>query len=782
MASKELEDAIPQQEVRVTSADPSHFQQAVNASGEAILMTDRRGIITFVNPEFVRLYGYTAEEVVGRATPRLLKSDRTSDDACRSLWQRLTNGEVIREEVVNQTKAGTLVDIEFSANAIRDGRNAIVGFLVVQRDVTARKRTEAAIQQSEARYRTLAEAAHDNIFIIGLDGRFEYMNAAASALFHKQPNNIVGQRVRDCFPPDVTATIEAEVRQVNETRAPLYVEQAMTFPDGETWQSAWLAPIVDQHQQVTAVMGISRDITQRRALASLLERHNTLLNAIIESSPIGIAVLDGPSFVCNVVNPAIERFIPEQRMRGLRFTDVWPGNVVALARMFEQVLASGNPAECVGDRLHGPSQGNHSGCSSVTVTASRLVLPGNAIPSVLVLVTDTTAQNQLEAEFFQAQKMEAVGRLAGGIAHDFNNLLTSILGYSELLTDSMAATDQRRQDLGEIQRAAQSAATLTRQLLTFSRRQLAEPTIIDLNTIIVQFDKILRRTIGEDVDVTLRLEPALDRVKIDAGQLEQVLMNLSVNARDAMPRGGHLTIETANVEIQKDCRLRQLQIPPGNYVTVAIIDTGIGMSEDVQSHLFEPFFTTKEFGHGTGLGLSTVFGIVKQHCGYIDVVSEVNRGTTITVYLPQVERHNPVTMELAPDVPRPTGHETILIAEDNDALRALAAKTLASCGYDTIVARDAREAMRLSHERRGPIHLLLTDVVMPGPDGLELARQLTSVRPDTRVLYMSGYTDGMMSDHGLPHPGALFLQKPFSREVLARKVREVLDAPGSDAP
>jgi two-component system cell cycle sensor histidine kinase/response regulator CckA len=783
MASEASEASREQHSARIAAADLISWRQAVNASGEVVFMTDRGGVITFVNPEFVRLYGYTAEEVVGRATPRILKSGRTTDATYDRLWQGLIGGDVVRGELINRTKRGDLVHVEFSANPVRDGQNALVGFLAIQRDVTDRKQMEAAIQKSEARYRTLAEGAHDYIFIIGLDGRYEYMNAAAAAMFNLQPSDIVGRHLCDCFPPAMAATLEAEVRQVCEKRAPLYVEQPMNFPQGETWQSAWLAPIFDARQHVTAVMGISRDITERRRLAALVERQNSLLNAIIESSPIGIAVLDGESFVCSTVNPALQRFVPDRRMAGLPFKDVWPGDVTATMRMFERVLGTATPAESVNMQLPACSPiDDGSPCFSVTMTASRLLLPGSTVPSVLVLVTDMTTQKQLEAQFFQAQKMEAVGRLAGGIAHDFNNLLTSILGYSELLKDSLDPGDRRREEVEEIRRAGQCAAALTRQLLTFSRRHVAEPTVIDMNAIVTQFDKILRRTVGEDIIVSLRLEPALNRIKMDAGQLEQILMNLSVNARDAMPRGGALTIETANVDIRTDDHGAQSQIPPGRYVALAITDTGMGMSQEVQSHLFEPFFTTKEVGKGTGLGLSTVFGIVKQHEGGIGVVSKIDRGTTFTVYFPQVERHDPVAIEETPAEPPPPGRETILIAEDNDGLRALAARTLTDCGYHTIAARDAREAMQLSSECDGPIHLLVTDVVMPGPDGLELSRELTRARTETRVLYMSGYSDSMMSDHGLAGRSVAFLQKPFSRDALARKVRQVLEAPKGAAP
>lgn len=389
---------------------------------------------------------------------------------------------------------------------------------------------------------------------------------------------------------------------------------------------------------------------------------------------------------------------------------------------------------------------------------------------------DITQLRKTEERFVQAQKMEAVGRLAGGIAHDFNNLLTAIIGSSELLLEDSSAHDRRREDLEEIKKAGQRAAALTRQLLAFSRQQVLEPRVLDLNALIADLEKMLRRLIGEDVQLRTALAPGLGAVRADPGQLEQVIMNLTVNARDAMPRGGKVTIETANANLDDVYAAAHTPVAAGPYVMLAVSDTGTGMTPDVKAHLFEPFFTTKEQGKGTGLGLATVYGIVKQSDGYVWVYSEPGQGTTFKIYLPRV----------APDVARTSsqpespvasrGSETILVAEDEDAVRRLTRRVLETQGYTVLAAANGPDALRLAHTHPGPIHLLLTDVVMPNMSGRELAELVVSARPETKVLYLSGYTDDAVIRHGVLEPGIAFLQKPFTLQSLAHKLREVLDA------
>ena len=394
----------------------------------------------------------------------------------------------------------------------------------------------------------------------------------------------------------------------------------------------------------------------------------------------------------------------------------------------------------------------------------------------LVLARDVTAQRHLENQLRQSQKMEAVGQLAGGIAHDFNNLLTAILGSTQLLLQATPPGDVRREDVEEIRNAGLRAAELTRQLLAFSRRQVLAPKVLELNAVVANMDKMLRRLIGDDVELATALHAEAGAVNADPGQLEQVLLNLVVNARDAMPGGGRVLIETTRLLLRDELVERRHRLAPGDYVCLAVTDSGLGMDEATQAHLFEPFFTTKEVGKGTGLGLATVYGIVKQSGGYIWVYSEPGRGTTVKVYLPRV----PGAAE--PPLPEPEppalrgGHETVLLVEDAAPVRTLARRSLEACGYQVIDAADGPKALELSARHSGEIAVLVTDVVMPGMSGRELAERLAPTRPAMKVLYTSGYTDDAMVRQGVLNAGVAFLQKPFVPDSLARKVREVLDS------
>jgi len=390
-------------------------------------------------------------------------------------------------------------------------------------------------------------------------------------------------------------------------------------------------------------------------------------------------------------------------------------------------------------------------------------------------VRDVTDQRRLQQQVLQSQKMEAVGRLAGGIAHDFNNLLTVITSYSDLLLEDLAPGDAKRDDLEQVRKAADGAAALTRQLLAFSRQQAVEPRVVSLNTVVEGLHKILRRVIGEDIELTTTLAPDLGAVRADVGQLEQVLMNLAVNARDAMPTGGRLTVETANVEHDPDYARDREAAAVRQFAMLAVSDTGCGMDEATKVRIFEPFFTTKEPGKGTGLGLATVYGIVKQAGGFIWVYSEPGQGTSFKIYLPEVDATAERTTAVA-GARAPRGTETVLLVEDAAAVRAVTKQVLERQGYVVLEAPDGEAALRLAQQHRGPIHLLLTDVVLPRVSGRELAERLTQVRPDMKVLYASGYTDDSVVRHGILELGTAYLQKPFSPESLARKVRNVLDA------
>ncbi|HLQ59905.1 MAG TPA: ATP-binding protein, partial [Gemmatimonadales bacterium] len=388
---------------------------------------------------------------------------------------------------------------------------------------------------------------------------------------------------------------------------------------------------------------------------------------------------------------------------------------------------------------------------------------------------DVTEQRHLEEQFRQSQKMEAVGQLAGGIAHDFNNLLTAILGNTQLLLRDLPPGDAKRGDVEEIRKASERAASLTRQLLAYSRRQMLQPKVLDLNVVVAEMDKMLRRLIGEHIALVAALQSDLGHVRADPNQIEQVIVNLAVNARDAMPDGGKLTIETANVDLDETFAQAHLGSVPGAYAMLAVTDTGHGMDVNVRAHLFEPFFTTKEVGKGTGLGLATVYGIVKQSGGYISVYSERGRGSTFKIYLPRIATPS-ATPAAPPRVGAARGSETVLVVEDELAVLTLSRRALEAQGYVVLAASDAAAALRVVERHGGTIHLLLTDVVMPGMSGRDLADRLTAQRPGIRVLYMSGYPGDAVVQHGTLPSGSAFLQKPFSPDGLARKVRDVLDA------
>jgi two-component system cell cycle sensor histidine kinase/response regulator CckA len=420
----------------------------------------------------------------------------------------------------------------------------------------------------------------------------------------------------------------------------------------------------------------------------------------------------------------------------------------------------------------------HKDGSKVDVEINAGIITFQGRPANLAFIRDITERKRLEEQLLQAQKMEAVGRLAGGVAHDFNNLLTAIIGYSDLLLMGLSQDNPLHRDVAEIKKAADRAASLTSQLLAFSRKQVLQPTVLDLNATVANIEKMLRRLIREDIQLVTVLDPTLERVKADPGQIEQVLMNLAVNARDAMPQGGKLTIETANAYLDEDYARQHLEVQPGPYVMLAVSDTGVGMNEETQSHLFEPFFTTKEVGRGTGLGLATVYGIVKQSGGHVWVSSEPGRGTTIKVYLPRIEESIESDRQAQFPAAPLQGQETVLLVEDEDVVRNLARRVLLKRGYTVLEASDGGEALHLCEQHKGPIHLLVTDVVMPGGmSGRELAERLTPLQPEMRVLYISGYTDDAIIHHGVLETGTAFLQKPFTPAALANKVREMLDTP-----
>ncbi len=510
---------------------------------------------------------------------------------------------------------------------------------------------------------------------------------------------------------------------------------------------------------------------ERKRAETQLRDSETRYRLLFESNPQAMWVHDNETLRFLAVNAAALRRYGYSREEFLGMT-LWDIRLPSEhARLRQALHDAAQGVRLVSDARHRCKDGT---IIQVEGAVDTIEFAGRS--ATLASVHDITERKHLEDQLRQSQKIDAVGQLAGGIAHDFNNLLTAITGYSELLLEDLGAQDPRRHDLEEIRKATRRAASLTQQLLAFSRKQVLQPQVLDLNQVVANAEKLLQRLIGEHIALRTKLDPALGATKADPTQLEQVIVNLTVNARDAMPHGGQVLIETKNVDLDAAYAAMHPSVVAGPYVLLAVSDTGVGMDQATQARLFEPFFTTKGSGKGTGLGLSTVYGIVKQSGGFIWVYSELSKGSTFKIYLPRValaaQRIEPSALPAA--VLR--GTETVLLVEDEPALRAVARRTLERQGYVVLEAPNGEAGLAVAAAHTGPLELLVTDVVMPGISGRELATRLVASRPTVRVLYTSGYTDDAIVHHGVLEDGIQFLQKPFTPSGLARKVREVLDA------
>jgi PAS domain S-box-containing protein len=516
---------------------------------------------------------------------------------------------------------------------------------------------------------------------------------------------------------------------------------------------------------------LEHEIFERQLAEDTLRTSETLNRTLVEHLPHRILVTDRHSVVlfCNA-NYAKDMGLPPEAVIGMDAFAFYPRQLAEIYRADDQeVMARG-----VVKHLEEPYQVGGQARWVYTVKVPYRDEQGHVI-GVLIIFEDITERRTLEAQYQQAQKMEAIGRLAAGVAHDFNNLLTVIVGYCELLLAELDPSDMRQADIAEIQKAGVRAAGLTRQLLAFSRKEIIQPKLLDLGVVVSDMQTMLVRLIREDVKVVLALRPALALINADRGQLEQIVMNLAVNAGDAMPSGGTLTIETANVELDAYDATTHPGVKPGPYVALTVTDTGTGMTPQVQARLFEPFFTTKEPGKGTGLGLATVHGIVTRSGGSISVSSEVGQGTSLTMYFPRAATAETVVSRPPPAAPPAAGAQTVLVVEDANELRELTKRLLERLGYTVLLAANADEAIQ-TFARNTFIDVLLTDIVMPGASGVELTRRLAERRPTLKVIYMSGYTEEAIVDHGVLKPGIAFLHKPFTSETLGRKIREVLDS------
>lgn len=519
---------------------------------------------------------------------------------------------------------------------------------------------------------------------------------------------------------------------------------------------------------------LAAEVAERKRAEEQLAEINQQLQAIIDASPLAIARIDLEGRVQSWNRAAEE-------MTGYKAEEVLGRTINEVDETEPALTPERMEAIARGATLNGTEftlRRKDRSVMHLRVWTAPLRNTAGKVSGEIVVAADFSEQRRLQEQFIQAQKMEAIARLAGGAAHDFNNVITVISGYGQILRDAVADIPQLKEAAEEVLKASDRAAGLASQLLVFSRRQVIQPQVLDVNVVVSNLERMLGRILGEDIELETKLSADLGLIRADPGQLEQVVVNLALNARDAMPEGGRLTIETANTQLD-EASARRLGLPPGPYTVMAVSDTGAGMTSEVQSHMFEPFYTTKERGRGTGLGLSTAYGIVKQHGGEISVQSEEGRGSTFTIYLPQTaEAAAQAAGETAP-APLPQGSETVLVVEDEEGVRKLVRSVLELNGYRVLEADSGETAMEISAAHDEKIDLLVTDVVMPKMSGRELADALSLLRPDLKVLFLSGYADRAIIEHGILDAGAAFMQKPFTPQDLARKVREVLDVDGA---
>jgi PAS domain S-box-containing protein len=625
--------------------------------------------------------------------------------------------------------------------------------------------------EDTVRRQTLAmDCSADGFALIDQNGVLVYTNSAFTRMLgFAAPDQVVGQPWRVVFALQEIARLEKDIRSSlvssRQWSSPISMQRA----DGTTVPAEVTITAMPDGGTVCVCRDLSERQRAERAQAEAEAKYRTLVehvNAITYIAEIGI---DGQWYY---VSPQVERILGYAPNEWLTLSRNWAAHIHPDDRA---TVVAAEEASQKGEPFQAEFRVRRKDGREVWLNDTGVVVQGSdAHPVMEGIMVDITERKQLETQLQQSRKMEAVGRLAGGIAHDFNNLLTIITGYTDLALSRPAVPLDLRSDIERIESAAGRAAALVRQLLAFSRKQVLQPKILDLNAIVVNMEKLLRRLVDDNIEMNTSVRDDLGKVKADPAQIEQVIMNLVVNARDAMPSGGRLLLETSNADLDSAYAFEHASVKPGSYVMLAVSDTGIGMDTETVAHIFEPFYTTKESGRGTGLGLSTVYGIVKQSGGYIWVYSEPGRGSTFKIYLPRVEE----VQEPASSKPSPLasqgGTETILLVEDEEAVRDLVKTILSSHGYHVIVARDAQDAEQKAEQYPGGIHLLLTDVVMPGTSGRELAVRVMRRRPGIRVLYMSGYTENVITSGGMLEEGLAFLQKPFSPAVLVRRIQEVL--------
>ena len=754
--------------------------------------------VNLLSPEFdiirtnrfvEEMLGMRAEEIKGKKCYHVVGQYR--DDPSRRGEEKICDNCPTEEALKSGSPRKLLrrmrddLLIENTAVPIRDDKGSITGIMEIIRDVTEEVQSREKIKRSRDYLNAVIDNMFDGLVVLDRDLRVVEVNAHFLSVYGRSREDVLG---RPCYEiiyrldrPCHTLGRPCPAGKVFETGRPEVCEVTHIDPRGEEiCLEVGAAPLRGPDGEVDLVVEVVHDVTESRRAEEALrvseERYSTIFNEARD----GIVLVDAETGRIEDCNPRFEQ-LTGRSLRELRQMKPWeirpPEKVEKARKKFHELCKKGGGKA---DDLE--FQRPDGTIVPIEFAAKRVELQNrqffHAIVREISERKDAERERErLEEQLRQAQKMEAVGVLAGGVAHDFNNLLTTIIGNAQLAMIELRKDDPVYEDLMEIKKAGEKAAGLTRKLLMFSRKETRRPEILDLNEYLRDMEKMLRRLIREDVDMVMVLEPGLWKVHMDSTQVDQIVMNLAVNARDAMSEGGTLTIETANVELDRAYFLRHaIGNDPGSYVMLAVTDTGVGMDESVRSRMFDPFFTTKERGTGTGLGLATVYGIVKQNGGYIWAYSEPGQGTTIKIYLPRAQEEILESGHRGDEhLEKLAGSETILVLEDDNLVRNMALKVLDRYGYRTLMASNGEEAIRVSRDFDGVIHLLLTDVIMPGMSGKDAADRLQVERPAMKTLYMSGYTHNIIMQKGILPSDIHYIHKPFSPRALAKKVREVIE-------
>jgi PAS domain S-box-containing protein len=750
----------------------SQAESIMQSSLDGILTSDLDGRLSRLNASAEKIFGYQSGEVAGRHIGILLPERRRTP--ARGTEAHFLSGavdaatpRVVRVE--GRRRNGKLFPAEVITVQAKDGDRTVRTTVV--HDLTGRVRSEQARMASEERYHSLFASMLNGFaycqMVYDASGRpVDFVYLEVNEAFERVTglSNVVGRPIGELLPGIHAQNPELleSYGRVASTLVPESFEMEFEFTEGAQWLNISVSSAKQGH-----FAAVFDDITTRKQA----EQDRALQLAALNSAadPIVITKRDGTITWVNAAFTATTGYGAEEAIgrnpRALLKSGAHDG--LFYKQLWETILA-GNVwrGELINRRKDGS---RYPEMNSITpVRGSK-----GEISHFIAVKRDLTKEKQLQSEYLQAQKLESVGRLVGGIAHDFNNLLSVIIGWTELAMAELPSAHESRPPLEEVLNAGHGAARLTRQLLAFSRRQNVELTVFDVNALVADVEKMVRRLVGEDVKFVIRATPEANPVRMDRGQLEQVLMNLVVNARDAMPAGGQLTIETATVRVEAEAHA---DLPAGEYVSVAVSDSGTGMNDDVKAHLFEPFFTTKERGKGTGLGLATCYGIVQQASGHIDVRSEDGAGSTLTVYLPLTHQAPGATGVSTTGTTR--GAETILVVDDDASVRRMTARVLETRGYRVLSVASGLEALQLLEARHEPVQLLLTDVVLAdGMSGPLLAERVRLMRPEMKVLFVSGYTSDVTLLHGLRDLGDAFVQKPFTADTLCTNVRQLMAAP-----